>query len=212
VSGESAVLARVPAGLSLEVAAAIPLVGATALDAVEAVEVGAGDVVLVAGATGGVGSVAVQLASQRGARVIATAKAGREEQFVRELGASEVVDYSAGDTAEAIRALAPERVAALIDVVNRDAAFASMVGLLGKGARVATTQGVVDVDALASRGIRGTNIMGTPTPEKLATLAEQVASGTLQISIQETFPLERAEDAIRAFSAGTLGKVVLTVS
>jgi NADPH:quinone reductase-like Zn-dependent oxidoreductase len=212
ISGEGAILARVPAGLSLEVAAAIPLAGAAALDAVEAVEVSSGDVVVVAGATGGVGSIAVQLASQRGARVIATAKPGEQEQFVRALGASEAVDYSSGDPSEAIRALTPEGVTALIDTVNRDAAFASMVDLLSKGGRVATTLGVVDVDALAARGVRGTNVMGAPTAEKLATLAEQVAAGTLRVSIQQTFPLEQAGDAIRAFAAGTLGKLVLTVS
>jgi NADPH:quinone reductase-like Zn-dependent oxidoreductase len=211
IAGEDAVLARVPAGLSLEVAAAIPLAGVTALDAVEAIDVSAGDVVVVAGATGGVGSMAVQLASQRGARVIATARPGDEEEFVRELGASDVVDYSSGDVAGAIRALAPEGVTALIDTVNRDAAFTSMVDLLGEGGRVATTLGAADVEGLAARGVRGTNLMATPTPEKLANLAEQVAAGTLKVAIQQTLPLDRADTAIRAFQGGTLGKLVLTM-
>jgi NADPH:quinone reductase-like Zn-dependent oxidoreductase len=53
--------------------------------------------------------------------------------------------------------------------------------------------------------------MGTPTPEKLAALAEQAASGTLQVPIQESFPLAEAQAAIASFGAGTLGKIVLTV-
>ena len=70
---------------------------------------------VVAGATGGVGSFAVQLAAQRGATVMATARPGEDEKFVRALGATEVVDYGAGDVAAAIRARHPEGVAALVD-------------------------------------------------------------------------------------------------
>jgi len=145
------VLARKPAGLSYEVAAAIPLAAVTALDAVDAVGIGPGDVVVIAGATGGVGSVAVQLAAQRGATVIASATAGDDEGFVRVLGASETVDYTAGDVADAIRSRFPDGIADLIDVVNRDEAFAAMVALVRDGGRVATTLGAADVDGLAAR-------------------------------------------------------------
>jgi NADPH:quinone reductase-like Zn-dependent oxidoreductase len=86
--GPEVVLARKPASLSFEVAAALPLVGATALAAVDAVEAGPGTTVLIVGATGGVGSLAVQLAVQRGASVIATAKPGEDDGFVRGLGLS----------------------------------------------------------------------------------------------------------------------------
>jgi NADPH:quinone reductase-like Zn-dependent oxidoreductase len=68
------------------------------------------------------------------------------------------------------------------------------------------------VAALAERNVIATNVMGTPTPEKLASLAEQAASGTLQVPIQQTFPLVDAPAAIEAFSAGTRGKLVLTVA
>src|SRR2546421_702046 len=87
--GPDGVLARKPAEVSFEVAAAIPLAGSTALDSVDAVAIGPGDAVLVVGATGGVGHIAVQFAAIRGATVIATAKAGDEDAFVRGLGASE---------------------------------------------------------------------------------------------------------------------------
>lgn len=209
VTSSSVVLARKPAGLSFEVAAAIPLAAATALDAVDAVDPGPGDVVVVAGATGGVGSFAVQLAAQRGATVIATARPGDEEAFVLGLGASDTTDYSAGDVAGAIRAKYTDGVNALIDLVNRDDAFGPMAALVRDGGRIATTLGAADVDALAGRQVRATNVMGSPTPEKLATLAEAAAAGSLRVEVQRTYPLEKANEALHAFSGGTLGKLVL---
>ena len=211
VGAANLVLARMPDGLSFETAAAIPLAGATALDAVEAVGVGPGDVVVVAGATGGVGSIAVQLAVQRGATVIATAKSGDEDTFVRGLGASETIDYAAGDVAPAIRARYPDGITALIDGVDRDEAFRQLAELVRAGGRIATTLGAADVEGLAARDVRATNIMGAPTPDKLRHLAEQVAAGTLRIEIQQTFALADAAQALAVFSAGTRGKLVLTI-
>jgi NADPH:quinone reductase-like Zn-dependent oxidoreductase len=205
------ILALKPDGISFETAAAIPLAGATALDAVEAVDVGPGDVVVVAGATGGVGSIAVQLAVQGGATVVATARSGDEDAFARGLGASETVDYAAGDVAAAIRARHPDGIAALIDGVNRDEAFRQLAELVRAGGRIATTLGAADVEGLATRDIRATNIMGTPTPDKLRRLAEQVAAGTLRIEIQQTFALADAAQALAVFSAGTRGKLILTI-
>jgi len=206
------VLARKPASVAFETAAAIPLAGATALDAVEAVAVGPGDTVLIAGATGGVGSFAVQLAALRGATVIATARPGDEEAFVRSLGASETVDYGAGDVADGVRQRFPDGVTALIDTVNRDDAFGPMAALVRDGGRVATTLGAADADELAQRGVRATNIMGMPTPEKLAELVERVAAGEIAVEIQQTFPLDEVGDALAAFGRGTRGKLVVRVS
>jgi len=209
VTTSTAVLALKPAGLSFQAAAAIPLAGATALGAVEAIEIGPGDVVLIVGATGGVGSFAVQLAAQRGATVIATARPGAEEDFVRALGASDTVDYSTDDVPGAVRAKYPDGVTSLIDMVNRDDAFPPMAALVRDGGRIATTLGAADVAALAERGVRATNIMATPTPEKLTTLAEAAAAGSLRVEVHRTFPLDRANEALQAFSSGTLGKLVL---
>jgi NADPH:quinone reductase-like Zn-dependent oxidoreductase len=211
VASSIVVLARKPAGLSFELAAAIPLAGATALDAVDAIEPGPDDVVVVVGATGGVGSFAVQLATQRGATVVATARPGDEEAFVRDLGASDTIDYSAGDVAGAIRAKYADGVTGLIDTVDRGDAFVPMAALVRDGGRIATTLGAADVDALAGRGVRATNIMGSPMPEKLVTLAEAAAAGSLRVEVQRTYPLEQADEALQAFSGGTLGKLVLVI-
>ena len=209
--GANLILARKPAGLSWDVAAAIPLAASTALDSVDAVDPGPSDTILVAGATGGVGSFAVQLAAQRGARVIATAKPGDEDTFVRSLGASETVDYAQAGLTDAIRLLAPDGLDALIDMVNRGEAFAPFAALVRDGGRIATTLGAADVPALAERGVRATNIQGTPTAEKLAVLADQAASGQLQVPIDRTFAFADVPAALAAFGAGTRGKLVLRI-
>jgi NADPH:quinone reductase-like Zn-dependent oxidoreductase len=206
---DNIVIARKPAGLPFETAAAIPLAGATALDAVDAISIEPGDVVLIAGATGGVGSFAIQLAVQSGATVIATAQRGDEDAFVRDLGASDTIDYSTGDVASAVRASYPDGIAALIDTVNRGDAFAPMADLVRDGGRIATTLGAADVEALAQRNVRATNVMGSPTTEKMATLADAVAAGSLRVEIQRTFPLNDAAGALDAFSSGTIGKLVV---
>jgi NADPH:quinone reductase-like Zn-dependent oxidoreductase len=209
--GPDLVLGRKPADLSWEAAAAIPLAASTALDAVDAVDPKPGDTLLVMGATGGVGAFAVQLAVQRGARVIATAIPGEDDAFVRSLGAAETIDWRPAGLGDSVRRLAPDGVAGLIDMVSRGEAFMALAGLVRRGGRASTTLGAADVPALAERGVTATNVMGSPTPEKLASLAEQAAAGTLQLPIQQTFSLADAPSAIEAFSAGTRGKLVLAI-
>jgi NADPH:quinone reductase-like Zn-dependent oxidoreductase len=153
--------------------------------------------------------IAVQLAAQRGATVVGTAKPGDEEAFVRGLGASQTVDYAAGDLAEQIRARYPAGIDALIDTINRDDAALVLAALVRDGGRLATTQGTADAEGLATRTVRATNIVASPTPEKLASLAAPAASGDLQVHIQETFALADVDAALAAFSAGAIGKIVL---
>ena len=204
-------LVRKPANVSFETAAAIPLATATALDCLDAVAVGPGDSVAILGATGGVGSAAVQLAAARGAHVIATAKPD-EEDYVRSLGAAEIVDRT-GDVAEAIRAAHRDGITALVDLVSRTPDdFGRMAALVRDGGRAATTLSVADVEGLAVRGVQATNIIGTATPEKLATLAQLVSDGELRITVQATFPFDEVGAAFAAFQAGTRGKVVLTMA
>lgn len=205
------VIAHKPAAVSFEAAAAIPLAGSTALDSVDAVGAEAGQTILIVGATGGVGSFAVQLAAQRGATVIATAREGDEAAWITDLGAAETIDYTTEDIVEAVRASYPDGIDVLIDAVSRDEAFTKAAGLVRDGGRIASTLGAADVEALAVRGITAVNIMGTPTSEKLSALAAQVDAGTLRVHIQATFPLAEAPAALAAFAAGTQGKIVLAI-
>jgi NADPH:quinone reductase-like Zn-dependent oxidoreductase len=210
--GAGLVLARKPAALAWDAAAAIPLAASTALDAVDAVDPKPGETILIMGATGGVGAFAVQFATQRGARVIATSLPGEDDTFVRSLGAAETIDWRQSGLGDTVRRLAPDGLAGLVDAVSQAEAFMALAKLVKDGGRASTTLNAADVAALAERGVTATNVMGTPTAEKLASIAEQAASGTLQVPIQQTYALADAPSAMTAFSAGTRGKLVLTVA
>jgi NADPH:quinone reductase-like Zn-dependent oxidoreductase len=169
----------------------------------------AGDRVLIVGATGGVGRFAVQLVAHTGATVIATARPD-EEQFVRELGAHETIDYTSGSVGEAVRERYPEGVHAIIDLVSQKEAFADLAELVMPGGRVATTLGAADEEALAARQVKGTNIMANPDVARLTKLAELVDSGELKVPIQRVYPFEEVESALRDFQQGTRGKLVIS--
>src|SRR3954464_905285 len=130
-------IAPVPDGVELAIAGAAPLAGITALTLVDALELADGAVLLVAGATGGVGSLAVQLAPRAGARVLAPASPA-DETFLRELGVSDILPRD-GDVAAAVRELVPSGVDALLDVVNY--APGSYDAALKDGARAASPTG-----------------------------------------------------------------------
>src|SRR3989442_14939934 len=110
-------------------AAALGTAALTALSAVEAVDPKEGQAILVIGATGGVGSYATQLAADRGARVIAVAR-GEYADYARSLGASDVVDYTAGDLAEQVRSVAPDGLDAIIDLSGNAEAVTKLLDLV----------------------------------------------------------------------------------
>ena len=205
------ILAKKPETLGWNEAAGLGLAAATALDAVDAVDPKPGDTVLIMGATGGVGAFAVQLAAQRGARVLASAKPGEDDAFVRGLGAAETIDYTQSGLGDTVRSLTPDGLAGLIDVVSQAEAFGPLAALVRDGGRAATTLGAADVDALAAKGVTATNVMGSPTAEKLESLAAQAAAGTLKVPVQDTFALAEFGAAMAAFGAGTRGKLVITI-
>src|SRR6059036_2702468 len=138
VATPAAFAARVPDGLDAATAGALGLAGTAAHNAVEAVEPQHGETVLVSGATGGVGIIAVQLLKARGARVIATASTDDEVAFVREHGADDVVDYR-GDVAAAVREKDPHGVDAVMHFAGDGAELAALVA---GGGRLASTLGL----------------------------------------------------------------------
>lgn len=209
LAADNLVLARKPTDLDFETAAALPLAGSAALDLLDAVDVKDGETLLIVGATGGVGSLAVQLAAKRGATVIATARP--EEEAFRELGASQTIDYSAGSVADAVLAAYPDGISALIDVVDQKDALTELGSVVRADGRVASLLGAADVEAFAEREITATNVGATPTPEKLDRLAELVGSGELRVLIQGTYPLDEVPEAIEAFKQGTRGKLIVRV-
>lgn len=194
--------------------------GITALECVDAVPTGAGRVVLVNGATGGVGCFAVQIAAATGAEVVATARTPEQVALVRSLGATHVLDWTAGDLVEQVRALVPGGVDGLVDLVKHatstemgvgedeaHAAFARLChGLLGPGGRAASvTNG--GVPALLG-DIVCTNVHSTPTPESIARLTALVDAGDVVAPVHETFAFADLEVAFAHLAAGpSLGKI-----
>lgn len=195
-------VAPVPPGVDLTVAGALPLAALTAEQLLDAAQVTAGDTVLVHGASGGVGSFAVQLAALRGARVIGTAGEGNHD-YVRGLGA-EPLTYGA-DLVENVRAAAPTGVDAVIDLFGGEA-LAATPQLVAAGSRVAS---VSEADTVKKLG--GIYVFVRPDAGMLTRLLRLVAGGALAVEIARTFPLEHAADALAAVKQGhTRGKVVLT--
>ena len=197
-------LAAKPASAGWAEAAALPLAGLTAWQALtRGLDVGDGDVVLVHAAAGGVGSFAVQLAGVLGAaRVIGTASEGTHA-YLRDLGA-EPVTYGDG-LAERVRELAPEGVTAVLDLVGGEALEVS-ADLLAPGGRLTSVREPDKVKELGGR-----YVFVRPDGAQLAELSRLVDTGRLRIPIHETFPMERAADAQRLVEGGHVhGKVVLT--
>ncbi|MEV4439352.1 NADP-dependent oxidoreductase [Streptomyces sp. NPDC049577] len=195
-------LARKPAALSFEQAAGLPLAGLTAYQALKATGTGEGDTVLVHAAAGGVGTMAVQLARHFGARVIGTASE-RNHDFLRSLGA-EPVTYGDG-LAERVRALAPEGVGVVLDLVGGGAVKTSP-DLAAPGARLVS---IADPEVAA---LGGRLLWVRPDAADLTALGHLAEQGVLTVEIAEVFPLERTADAHRLSEQGhTRGKIVVRV-
>ncbi len=195
-------IAPVPDGLDVATAGAAPLAGITAITAVEALDLSEGDVLLVVGATGGVGSLAVQLAARSGARILAPALP-EDESFLRELGDSEVLRRD-GDIVELVRERVPDGVDALLDVVNY--APGTYDAALKAGARVASPTGA------AGEGPGRTMVMAAPSPENLQRLGALLADGTLRIPVQATYELAQAPEALGALTGQhTQGKLTIRI-
>jgi len=199
-----------PAGLDFVTAAAIPLAGAAAAQAVDAVEPKAGQTVLVNGADGGVGSFAVQLLAARGVTVIATGEAESEERL-KALGASTVIDYKTTDLVEQVRAAHPEGVDALVNVGGFDPS-AVPVQAVRNGGKLSTTTAEPDADTLAAAGVTSSMIMARPLRDVVAPLAEQAASGALKVNVAQVLPFDQAASGLATLAAGKAnGKLVVQI-
>jgi NADPH:quinone reductase-like Zn-dependent oxidoreductase len=207
---DEAALTTKPASLGWPEAAGLMLAGATATHTLVATEVTEGDTVLVHGATGGVGQMAVQLARLRGARVIGTA-GDRNHDLLRELGA-EPVAYGEG-LADRVRALAPDGVDVALDLVGTDEALDVSLQLVADRDRIAT---IANFARAPKEGVKllgggpgadaGTEVRDAARPE----LARLAGEGRLRVLVASTYPLDDAADAHRQILTGhTTGKLVL---
>jgi NADPH:quinone reductase-like Zn-dependent oxidoreductase len=199
-------IARVPAGMDLPAAGILGLAGAAAMASVDAIRPQAGETVLVAGATGGVGALAMQICVAQGATVIATAANDTEDDHVRRLGATHTVDYR-GDLASAVRAIAPAGVQAVLHYAGDALALADLVAA---GGRLASLL-IAGVDTLADRDITARAVVANPESAVLEKLAAQAVAGQLVLPVQRTYTLEETPQAFADFAAGTIGKLAVRI-
>jgi NADPH:quinone reductase-like Zn-dependent oxidoreductase len=201
--------ARKPRNLNHIETAAIPLAALTARQAlVDTANVQAGQRVLIHAAAGGVGHFAVQIAKSRGAYVIGTAS-GANHEFLRSIGADEVIDYHTTDIATAVH-----DVDVALDPLGTDTALAS-ISTLRPGGIVVSLLGV-DRDrvsaAAEAAGVRAVTLLVEADHEGMRALSEMAEAETLKPAIAGVFPLA---DAAKAHALGdtnrTVGKLVLTV-
>jgi NADPH:quinone reductase-like Zn-dependent oxidoreductase len=207
IAGPSRMFARKPASLDHLHAAALPLVGLTAYQGmIEYAAVSGGQTVLIHGGGGGVGHVAVQLAKAHGARVIATASAGKAS-FVRDLGADEVIDYAAVDFADVVR-----DVDLVFDLIGGSVGERSL-GVLRPGGTLLTSVQHSDPVFRArveDAGFRFVGVAVEPDAPALSTLASLVDAGKLRVHVEHALPLEEASKAHELIETGhTRGKIVL---
>jgi NADPH:quinone reductase-like Zn-dependent oxidoreductase len=192
-----------PAAVPWEVAGSLFVVGATAYAAVRAVALRPGDVVVVAGAAGGVGAIAVQLARRAGATVIGLASEANHA-WLTSHGVIPV-SYGAG-AADRIRQ-ATDHVDAFIDTYGAD--YVSLALELGvEPSRIDT---IANFTAIEEYGVKGDANAAGASPEVLAELAGLVATGELEVPVAATFPLKDVRHAYRQLASGHIrGKIVLT--
>lgn len=199
-----------PTSLSFTEAAAVPCAGLTAYQAlVEALEVGQGERLIIVGASGGVGSFAVQIAVALGAHVVAVSSA-RNHDFLRGLGAADVIDYAAEDALSTLASRYPGGVDAALATVGHGKEFAARS--VRRGGRFLWISSEDPGPPAIPSGVRGQMFYARADGRSLGALANLIDRRLVRPIVSQVLPLECAADAHRQIETGhTRGKLVLQV-
>lgn len=201
----------VPRRLDLKQAGAIPTTGLTALQGIDdTLHVKKGENVMIHGASGGVGTLAVQFAKLRGARVFATASGEDGVALVRRLGADRAVDRAREDIVTAAHEFAPDEIHALLALAGGDA-LERCLDALRPGGRCAYPNGV-EPEPKKRRGIDMMSYDAVSGAREFERLGRAVEDAKLRAPIAAAYPLEEAAKAHERLAEGhVLGKVVLRI-
>jgi NADPH2:quinone reductase len=201
----------VPSGLTLRQAGAIATTGLTAIQGIDdALHLKAGDTLIIHGASGGVGSLALQFAKLRGVKVLATASGEDGVAFVKGLGADAAVDGRHGDIAAAVHAFAPAGVDAVLALAGGET-LEGCIDALRAGGQVAFPYGV-EPEPKARPGVPIIRYNAIPGVQEFARLNRAIEAVKLQVPIAAQFPLAEAAKAQERVEAGhILGKIVLQI-
>lgn len=199
-------IALKPASINFEEAAAIPIGALTAWQAMfDLAHLSSGQSILITGASGGVGSMAVQLAKAKGAIVIGTAS-GKNEQFVRDLGADEFVDYTRQPFEEVVK-----DVDVVFDTIGEDTLERAFQTLKKGGFLVSSVQ-IPSEEKARELGVEADRVFCKPNAQQLAEINHLIDFGKLKIHIETVLPLTEAKKAHQLSQSGrTRGKIVLQI-
>ncbi len=205
-------IAKIPDDVGDADAAALPTAGTTALAAIEALNVEKGTSLLVLGATGGVGGFAVQIAHDRGARVIGTARSSNE-RLARSFGVDDFIAYDKEDVGERLRG---RPVDAVLDLVDDADTIKRLRELIREGGRIVSTVGAADEEYFAGRKISATNLYSLESPQwshqGLRALLELLEQGRIRVMIAGERSLSEAAEALGESKSGSVdGKLVITI-
>ena len=203
-------VAPMPDNLDMLMAGGLPIAGATALSNLEALGTGDETKLMLWGASGGVGHVALQLAGRMGARVFAIASGADGVELVKQLGADEAVDGRSDDIVQRARAFAPDGFDTALVLVGGDD-VQSTLSLVHQGEIIAVPNGVMP-EPKAPDGVELKLANGFANPMLFDRLNRLVSIGEFQVCIAQTFALEAAAQAQSAMKQHYLGKIVLRVS
>src|SRR6202049_2570963 len=196
-----------PKSLNYIEAAAMPLVALTAWQAlIDTAKLSAGQTVLIHGGSGGVGSMAIQIAKARGAKVIATASTSNQE-LLKQLGADVAIDYTKTKFEDVAK-----DVDVVLDSVGKDT-LARSYGVVRKGGIIATLVAEPDQAELDKHGIRGAAISVKPNASELAEITKLIEEKKIKPVVSQVLPLTEAVKAQeQAATHHTRGKIVLRVA
>ncbi|MBO6585102.1 MAG: NADP-dependent oxidoreductase [Gracilimonas sp.] len=202
-------LAERPTNISMEASGGIPLVGLTAYQSIfDFGELKEGQTLLILGASGGVGTLAIQLAKSVGAKVIGVASESNHE-YMKELGADITIDYNDNHVGEAVKEAQPDGVD-LIFHCSRGDSFSQVMetGVLKEGGKVAS---ITNSNPEISDDIEFKYVFVEPNAEQLEHITVLADSGKITVPVTDTFSLEEAGEALQKIeSLHTRGKLVIT--
>lgn len=201
-------VSRIPGNLSMPQAAAMAVDAITALAGLDTtLDLKTGESVLILGASGGIGHLAVQFAKRMGARVLAVASGDDGVAFVRGLGADKVVDGKKDDIAAAARQFAPQGIDAVLLTAGGEGAEKAL-STLRQGGRAAYPNGVQPIPKERA-GIKIQSYDGEYAPPPFEKLNRLIEADPFEVHIARTFNLDQAADAQRALEDHYIGKLAL---
>lgn len=206
----SNLLKKLPDGLDVLQAAALPTAGMTALQMIENLDLPKGATILVVGATGGVGSFAVQLGVARGLKVVATARAAKAARM-SEFGAIATIDHTASPVSGQLRQLYPDGIDGLIDLMSDATEFSALASQVRPGGTAFTTAFVADNSELQKLAVKGGNFEVSADHPLLDRLVDHVAKGRLAVPVDQVISLEDVPENIGKSREGrSAGKTIIS--